>query len=100
MSGGKSLNFSLSARKDIERLRDFIASYSPASAARAIDRITEGLSLLRHTPEAGVALGQGYHQLILKYGKSGYVVRYRISGDTILITRIWHGREDRRNPPP
>ncbi len=32
----------------------------------------------------------------IRFGHSGYVVRYKIEGDAVLITRIWHGKEARR----
>jgi plasmid stabilization system protein ParE len=36
-------------------------------------------------------------QIVVRFGRRGYVVRYRIlpEGDTIFVTRIWHGREAR-----
>jgi plasmid stabilization system protein ParE len=46
-------------------------------------------------PELGKEIGDGYRQLVLRHGKSGYVIHYRVLSDTILITRIWHGREER-----
>jgi len=46
-------------------------------------------------PELGVSVGEGLRQLILRYGKSAYVVRYIVLENTIIITRIWHGRENR-----
>jgi toxin ParE1/3/4 len=34
-------------------------------------------------------------QIVIRFGVSGYVVRYAVMPETrdILITRIWHGRE-------
>jgi hypothetical protein len=36
-------------------------------------------------------------QIVIRFGTSGYIVRYAITADTeaILVTRIWHGREAR-----
>ena len=36
-------------------------------------------------------------QIVVRFGSSGYIVRYAVlpGEDTILITRIWHGREAR-----
>jgi plasmid stabilization system protein ParE len=88
--------FSPRAGGDLDRLRDFIATESRASAERAIARIVRGVKNLEAFPELGVAIDGGFRQLVLKYGKSGYVIRYRVLDDAILITRVWHGREDRR----
>ncbi len=36
-------------------------------------------------------------QIVVRFGASGYVVRYAIvpGDEDILVTRIWHGREAR-----
>ncbi|MCC6787646.1 MAG: type II toxin-antitoxin system RelE/ParE family toxin [Hyphomonadaceae bacterium] len=31
-----------------------------------------------------------------KHDKSSYFVRYRVTDDLVAITRIWHGKEERR----
>ncbi len=83
-----------SAEADLARLEAFIATESRAE--RAVARILRGVSHLSQFPELGVALDKGFRQLFLKYGKSGYVVRYCVKGEEVIITRIWHGKEDRR----
>lgn len=38
----------------------------------------------------------GIRQIVIRFGASGYIVRYAALPDgDILITRIWHGREAR-----
>jgi toxin ParE1/3/4 len=36
-------------------------------------------------------------QIVIRFGASGYIVRYAILTETddILVTRVWHGRESR-----
>jgi toxin ParE1/3/4 len=34
-------------------------------------------------------------QIVIRFGTSGYIVRYVAEADDIVITRIWHGREAR-----
>jgi hypothetical protein len=36
-------------------------------------------------------------QIVVRFGRHGYIVRYRIlpPDNTIFVTRIWHGREAR-----
>jgi len=38
-----------------------------------------------------------YRQLFVPFGKSSYVLRYRIhtEEDTLVVVRVWHGRENR-----
>ena len=34
-------------------------------------------------------------ELFLPFGASAYVLRYRIENQTIVIIRVWHGRDSR-----
>jgi plasmid stabilization system protein ParE len=34
-------------------------------------------------------------ELVLPFGAGAYVLRYRIEGETIVMIRVWHGREQR-----
>lgn len=34
-------------------------------------------------------------ELVVPYGARGYIVRYQVRENAILIVRVWHGREDR-----
>jgi plasmid stabilization system protein ParE len=57
----------------------------------AIDRLQEFPALGMPTEDADI------RQIVIRFGASGYIVRYAILAETadILITRIWHGRESR-----
>ncbi|MGE0828494.1 MAG: type II toxin-antitoxin system RelE/ParE family toxin [Hyphomonadaceae bacterium] len=91
----RRIAFSKAAEADLDRLAAFIASGSPARAARAIARLREGIKPLADFPELGVKAAEQARHLFIRSGKSGYVVRYQILDDVILITRIWHGKEGR-----
>jgi len=93
----RKLIYSRRADVDLERLEKFIATESRRQATRAVARILRGLQNLQDLPELGRDIGDGVRQFVLRHGKSGYVIRYRVLEDAILITRIWHGLEDR--PP-
>ena len=34
-------------------------------------------------------------ELVVKFGKSAYVVRYRVTDGAVIVLRIWHGRQNR-----
>ena len=91
----RRIEFSARAGAGLDRLEAFIATESRGRAERAIARLLRGIDQLTDFPELGVAVGEGLRQLVLKYGKSGHIVRYCVLGDVIFITRIWHGRENR-----
>ena len=40
-------------------------------------------------------LGQPLGQLVLRYARSSYLVRYTLTRDRVIVTRIWHGKENR-----
>src|SRR5690348_10064490 len=84
------------ARTDLLRMRDFLATRSPSAAARAIQTIRAGLKTLRTVPEAGTVvdwLPEGFRQWFISFGKSGYVVLYRLIEGYVFIQAIRHGRE-------
>jgi plasmid stabilization system protein ParE len=43
----------------------------------------------------GAAVEGGLRQMVIRDRWNVFVVRYRTQNDAILITRIWHGLEDR-----
>ena len=62
-----------------------------ASIWTAIDRLLE-------VPGLGMPTGAAdIRQIVVRFGASGYIVRYAVLPEegSILITRIWHGREAR-----
>jgi len=73
----RKIVYSQRADADLARLEEFIATESRHQAIRAIARILRGLRNLQDFPELGRDIGEGYRELVLRYGKSGYVIRYR-----------------------
>lgn len=90
--------FSPDAVEDVERLRSFLDRNNPAAARRALASIWAAIERLQEFPEVGMRTGDAdIRQIVVRFGASGYIVRYVAlpASDTILITRIWHGREAR-----
>ena len=56
--------------------------------AKAIDDIAA-------FPDIGRPGAPGYRKLILTFGAAGYEIRYRRYANRVLVTRIFHTREDR-----
>lgn len=86
------------ALEDFERLRSFLGAANPDAATRALGLIWRAIDQLSEFPSLGKPTQEdGIRQIVIRFGSSGYIVRYVIvaeSGD-ILITRLWHGREER-----
>ncbi|MCE7028511.1 type II toxin-antitoxin system RelE/ParE family toxin [Jiella avicenniae] len=87
------------AVEDIERLHDFLLARSPLAAEKAMLAIDDGIRRLLENPRAGIGMDvrPDYRQLFVRFGKSAYVLRYRIDeeSETLVVVRVWHGREDR-----
>ena len=85
------------APDDIRRLYDFLLDKDSAAAGRAARAIRAGADRLLDSPEIGrpLADGTGRRELVIPFGAGAYVLRYRIHGDTVVVIRVWHGREAR-----
>jgi plasmid stabilization system protein ParE len=80
---------------DLQRLRDFIVSHNPEAAQRAVKVIKAAVAALAANPRAGKPAEDlpDYHDIIIPFGSSGYVLRYRLQGETIFIVAVKHGKE-------
>jgi plasmid stabilization system protein ParE len=86
------------ARADLDRLRQFLESHDEGLSRRAVDILFAAAHSLADLAERGrPAAKPGYRELIVPFGRGAYVIRYRIDHrrDTVVITRLWHGREQR-----
>jgi len=85
------------ARDDVERLFKFLVEVNPTAAEKAVRLIQAGAGMLLAQPEIGRPFDDDTRrrELFLPFGARGYVLRYRIVGDVIVVIRVWHGRETR-----
>jgi plasmid stabilization system protein ParE len=86
------------ALDDMERLRSFLDAVSPDTTTRALQLIWKAIDRLSELPSLGKPTEEdGIRQIVIRFGSSGYILRYVIVAETgdILITRLWHGREER-----
>jgi plasmid stabilization system protein ParE len=92
------IQLSPDAVMDVERLRDFLDHNNPDAAQRALALIWAAIDRLQEFPALGMPTEDAdIRQIVIRFGASGYIVRYAILTETddILVTRIWHGRESR-----
>lgn len=85
----------VSAINDLQRLRDFILPHNRDAAQRAFRTIKAASDPLKTNPCIGKPV-EGMpdcRELIIPFGSSGYVLRYRITGDRVLIHAVKHGKE-------
>ncbi len=94
-----NLSYAAEAVADLERRYDFIAEKNPAAAVRVSLRLRQGIAKLTRQPRFGrpVRNGDGSPAPteIRDWLVDRYVIRYLILDQSIVVLRIWHGREDR-----
>ena len=97
MPGRRRLIWLPEAVLDIRRLDSFLRPRNPSAANRALARIGDAAQSLRDHPELGrpYTPAIGFRELFISFGARGYVLRYRIQDENIVIARLWHGLEDR-----
>lgn len=83
------------AERDLVRLVDFLAEHSETTARRAGDAIKLGLRSLARMPARARRISDDLHEFDIRFGKSGYVVQFRVKHDAVVVARIFHMREDR-----
>ena len=84
--------YSRHAFADLERLADFLIKDAPQAA---VDVIRDGIDILERHPFVGRPCEEGLRELLISYGKSGYVALYSYeqSQDVALVLAIRHQRE-------
>ncbi|MDO9587246.1 MAG: type II toxin-antitoxin system RelE/ParE family toxin [Brevundimonas sp.] len=84
------------AEHDLVRLADFLAERRESAARHAGSTIKAALRSLARMPARARRTSDDLHEFAIRFGQSGYVVRFRVDHDTVVIARIYHMREDRR----
>ncbi|MCD6008266.1 MULTISPECIES: type II toxin-antitoxin system RelE/ParE family toxin [Halomonadaceae] len=88
--------FAPAAVRDLERLREFLRPKNLAAAERAAKVIIQGVQALGELPRIGRPiddLPEEYRDWLIEFGDSGYVVRYRIDDDFVVVLAIRHQKE-------
>ena len=80
---------------DLERLFDFVAEEDLEAATSAVRYIREAVELLERHPMIGRPAEHGMRELVISYGKSGYVALYEFveTDDVVLVFALRHQRE-------
>lgn len=88
--------FAPAAIRDMERLREFLQSKSPTAAELAAKAIIQGVQALGDLPRIGRPiddLPDEFRDWLIDFGDSGYVARYRIDGNTVVVLAVRHQKE-------
>lgn len=83
------------ALADLERLFAFLTREDPAAAERSATVIAHAVAMLAEHPFIGRARRGELRELVISFGKTGYVALYRFipHADEVRVLAIRHQRE-------
>lgn len=87
--------YSRRALEDLERAIQFVAKQDAAAAVEAAAAIREAVEILGRHPLIGRPVAPPLRELVISYGKTGYVALYRFRPQRgeVRILGIRHQRE-------
>lgn len=92
------VRFTEDAEEDLLRLYDFLLEEDAKAARGALAAIRAGIRVLRFSPYAcRKAIGQSsalLRELVIPFGKRGYVALFEIEPRYVTIVAVRHQRED------
>lgn len=80
---------------DADRLDQWLKARDLQAAARLGDLLEQAIASLAKHPLRGRPISRTIHEINIPFGRSAYIVRYRVSGQQVTVTRIWHSLEQR-----
>lgn len=84
------------ALADVQRLYRFLSSKNMDAARRAVQAIRQGVKVLTLQPGMGRPIEDlpvEFREWVIDFGDSGYVARYRLDGDAIVVLAVRHQKE-------
>ena len=89
------LVFAPQAAQDLKRLTEFLIDTDPHAANETVSVLVDGLQILKQHPLVGRTIEQGYRELVISRGRTGYVALYTYDAthNVTLILAIRHQRE-------
>lgn len=83
------------AYRDLARLAVWLEPKNPTAADRAAQALTEAIESLADLSDRGRLIADGVRELPVKFGRNGYVVRYKVLRTEVVVLRLVHTRERR-----
>lgn len=87
--------YSANAIANLARAFEVLAKRNPDAAVRAVTAIREAVEVLARHPLIGRRVEQELRELVISFGRSGYVAlyRYRPARDEVRVLALRHQRE-------
>lgn len=90
------LIWSPEALQDVQHVYRFLALKNISAAKRALKTIRQSVKVLEQQPNMGRPvqdMGDEFRDWIIDFGDSGYVARYRVDREFVVILALWHQKE-------
>ena len=86
-----------SAISDLERLEDFLTRDAEPNPGDVAGLIKDATRSLRDFPQRCRPVPErlNFRELFVEARSQTYVVQFRVTGQDVVIVRIWHGKESR-----
>jgi plasmid stabilization system protein ParE len=84
------------ALDNVDRLHRWLVSKDADAASRAVAAIREGVRILAKSPHIGRPaedMDPEYREKLIGFGNSGYVILYRLDGETVALLAVRHQKE-------
>ncbi len=87
--------YSPTALANLERAFEYLADVAPDAALAAVRAITTAVEMLEHHPLVGRIVRADLRELVISFGRSGYVALYRFlpGSDVVRVLAIRHQRQ-------
>ena len=88
------IRYTTEAVSDLERLRAFVELKNPHAARRIAAELLDGIQNLAVFPDMGLPVRRAPNpKSIRDLFVGSYTVRYLMKEGSIIILRVWHGKE-------
>ena len=87
--------YTRNALTNLDRLHRFLATKNPKAATRALHAVVNRLELLASHPRLGQVDPEqpDLRELFIPFGSAGYLARYRLDGELVVVLAVRHARE-------
>ena len=83
----RRVDWSLSARRDLSRIRGYIAAFNPYAAERMVAKLVAAAETLAEYPERGRRHPRGWREFT---NAKPYLIQYSVSDVLVRVLRIRH----------
>jgi len=97
VAGPVEIEWSVDALADLDRFASFLHGQFPELAVHVAGELVARTEVLRRHPQLGRPLGHRheYREIVLTVLGGTYTLQYRYDGSSVLMLRVFHGRERR-----